>query len=232
MGIFSRISEIVNSNINAMLDKAENPEKMVKLMITEMEDTLIEIKSSAAEVVAERIRIERAAKKQRAKATEWENKVNLALGKGRDDLAREAVEQKLNYDEQAGSLEAKQAELEKMVNQYQNDVSRLEEKLDSAKRRQRVLLASHKSAENRKRVEQQIYQVNTSGAFARFDQYEQKIDRFNAEAEVYQASNESLEKKFKDLKNENIVEKELDRLKTKASGASKTGKADSKTSDK
>jgi len=213
MGIFSRISEIVNSNINAMLDKAENPEKMVKLMITEMEDTLIEIKSAAAEVVAERIRVERAAKQQREKVTEWENKAGLALQKGREDLAREAVEQKLDYQSQAESLEAKQAELEKMVAQYQDDVARLEEKLDSAKRRQRVLIASHKSASNRRRVEEQIYQVNTSGAFARFDQYEQKIDRFKAEAEIYQVSNDSLEKKFKDLENENVVEKELERIK-------------------
>lgn len=215
MGIFSRISEIVNSNINAMLDKAENPEKMVKLMITEMEDTLIEIKSAAAEVVAERIRVERAAKQQRDKVTEWENKAGLALQKGREDLAREAVEQKLDYQSQAESLEAKQAELEKMVAQYQDDVARLEEKLDSAKRRQRVLIASHKSASNRRRVEEQIYQVNTSGAFARFDQYEQKIDRFKAEAEIYQVSNDSLEKKFKDLENENVVEKELERIKAK-----------------
>ncbi|PIE89922.1 MAG: phage shock protein A [Acidobacteria bacterium] len=220
MGIFSRISEIVNSNINAMLDKAENPEKMVKLMINEMEDTLIEIKSSAAEVVAERIRVERAARKQRAKSNEWESKVELALSKGREDLAREAVEQKLEYEESANSLEAKQAELEALVSQYQSDVVRLEEKLDSAKRRQRVLIASHKSAMNKKRVEEQIYQVNTSGAFARFDHYEQKIDRFNAQAEVLQVSNESLEKKFQDLENENIVEKELERIKARKAGNS------------
>jgi phage shock protein A len=216
MGIFSRISEIVNSNINAMLDKAENPEKMVKLMITEMEDTLIEIKSSAAEVVAERIRIERAAKRQRAKADEWEAKASLAVTKNREDLAREAVEQKLNYEAQAVALETKQAELEKLVSQYQTDVARLEDKMASAKRRQKLLIASHNSAVNRKRVEEQIYQVNTSGAFARFDQYEQKIDRFNAEAEVYQVSNDSLEKKFQELENENIVNKELERIKAQS----------------
>lgn len=216
MGIFSRISEIVNSNINAMLDKAENPEKMVKLMITEMEDTLIEIKSSAAEVVAERIRIERAAKRQRAKANEWEAKAALAVTKNREDLAREAVEQKLNYEAQAVSLESKQEELEKLVSQYQTDVARLEDKMASAKRRQKLLIASHNSAVNRKRVEEQIYQVNTSGAFARFDQYEQKIDRFNAEAEVYQVSNDSLEKKFQELENENVVNKELERIKAQS----------------
>lgn len=225
MGIFSRISEIVNSNINAMLDKAENPEKMVKLMITEMEDTLIEIKSAAAEVVAERIRIERGAKSQRAKANEWESKAALALGKNREDLAREAVEQKLEYEAQANALEGKQAELDKLVAQYQSDVSRLEEKLDSAKRRQRVLIASHKSAANRRRVEEQIYQVNTSGAFARFDQYEQKIDRFKAEAEVYQASNNTLEKKFQELENENSVNKELERIKAKGTSKKKAEEA-------
>jgi phage shock protein A len=95
MGIFSRLSEIINSNINAMLDKAENPEKMVKLMIHEMEDTLTEIKSAAAEVVADRIRLTRLVSAENKRKLDWESKAQLAMSKGREDLAREALEQKL-----------------------------------------------------------------------------------------------------------------------------------------
>ena len=217
MGIFSRIGEIINSNVNAMLDKAEDPEKMVKLMIHEMEDTLTEVKSAAAEVVADRIRNDRLLKAAQTKRNDWAAKAQLALDKGREDLAREAIEQKLNCERKISQVEDRLAEVNEMVKQYQEDISRLEEKLNSARDRQKLLIANHQSAVNRKKVEEKIYRLNTSGAFARFDNYEKRIDRFQAEAMVMQRSNTTLEKKFENLSHDDDVEKELERMKRKLS---------------
>jgi len=220
MGIFSRITEIVNSNINAMLDKAEDPEKMVKLMINEMEDTLTEVKSAAAEVVADKIRLTRVVKAESNRAAEWEGRAQLAVEKGREDLAREAIEQKMASDNKAAQYQTRLAEVEALVKQYQGDIARLEEKLNSARNRQRTLIASHQSAVNRRRVEEKIYKLNTSGAFAKFENYESRIDRFNAEAEVFHTSNNTLEQKFNDLAQDKSVEDELSRLKAKMAGSS------------
>lgn len=214
MGIFSRLSEIINSNINAMLDRAENPEKMVKLMIHEMEDTLTEVKSAAAEVVADRIRLSRLVAAENARCEDWEGKAQLALKKDREDLAREALEQKLESQRKKEALEARLGEVESLVKQYQTDISRLEEKMASARNRQKMLIANHQSAMNRKKVEEKIYRLNTTGAFAKFENYENKIDRFNAEAEVSKISNNALEKKFQDLEHSDEVDAELQRLKS------------------
>lgn len=216
MGIFSRIGEIVNANISSMLDKAEDPEKMVRLMIHEMEDTLTEVKSSAAEVIAERIRVERTLRQTRSHAETWEKKAALAVEKGRDDLAREALERKLLYSEEAQHAESRLKEADELVKQYQTDIARLEDKLQSAYRRQKELVAKQKRAQNRKRLEDKIYEVNTSGAFAKFEQYADSVDRWNAEADVQAASNESLEKKFAELESSGEVEEELAKLKQKA----------------
>ena len=230
MGIFSRITEIVNSNINAMLDKAEDPEKMVKLMIHEMEDTLTEVKSAAAEVVADKIRLNRVKKAEQARRDDWNAKSQLAMEKQREDLARAAVEQRMASEKKLAQIESRFAEVDALVNQYQNDIARLEEKLQSARNRQRSLIANHQSAVNRRRVEEKIYKINTTGAFAKFENFENRIDRWQAEAEVIHKSNSTLEKKFEDLEHNQDIEKELEKLKAKMAkdGASSKSSPQSK----
>lgn len=215
MGLFSRMGEIINSNINAMLDRAEDPEKMVKLMIHEMEDTLTEVKSSAAEVVADRHRLQRDIRNEAARRDDWETKAHLAIEKGRDDLAREAAERKLDSERKVEEIRARLMEVDALVKQYQEDIGRLEEKLSNARNRQRALIATHKSAANRRAVEEKIYKLNTTGAFAKFETYEKKIDRMNAEAEVMSYGNNSLEKQFQELVQKDEVDAELARLKAK-----------------
>lgn len=224
MGIFSRITEIVNSNINAMLDKAEDPEKMVKLMINEMEDTLTEVKSAAAEVVADKIRLTRVRATETKRREEWEGRATLALEKGREDLAREAVEQRLESDRRIAGIDKRMGEVEGLVAQYQTDINRLEEKLASARNRQRTLIANHQSAMNRRRVEEKIYRINTSGAFAKFENYEHRIDRFQAEAQVMHRANTTLEQKFVDLEQGKEVDAELAALKARLAAPSKSKK--------
>ncbi|MDJ0835447.1 MAG: PspA/IM30 family protein [Acidobacteriota bacterium] len=216
MGIFSRLGEIINANISSMLERAEDPIKMIRLMIHEMEDTLTEIKSSAAEVIADRIRIERRLREAKQNASEWEHRAELAISKEREDLAREAVERKLLHESQARDLEKKLASADELVKQYQEDISRLEEKLKGAYRRQKELADKMKHARQRKKVEEKIYQVNTAGAFARFEEYNDRIDRMEADTAVTKMSGgPDLEQKFRDLESESDVEAELARLKKK-----------------
>lgn len=215
MGIFSRFSEILNANVNAMLDRAEDPRKMVKLMIHEMEETLMEIKSSAAEVVADQMRSERHLKRELASEEDWQQKAELALSKGHEDLTREAIVQKTAVSHRVHDLQNRLTELSALTTQYQHDIAQLEEKLMAARGRQQILVANHESARNRKRVEEKIYKLNTTGAFAKFEQYENRIDHFNAEAQILSVSNNTLERKFRDLAHEDHVSSELEKLKQK-----------------
>lgn len=213
MGIFSRIGEIVNANINAMLDKAEDPAKMVQLMIHEMEDTLMEIKSSAAEVIADQKRLHRAIARENKRVEEWDSKAALALQKEREDLARLALEQKLASQEKVTHLDERLKEVDVLVAQYKEDIARLNEKLQSAKQRQRAMEESQKRAEARKNVEEKIYQVNTSSAFSRFEDYEARLSRMEADAEVLSIGNQNLERQFAELEKEGMVTEELEKLK-------------------
>lgn len=216
MGIFSRIGEIINANISAMLEKAEDPEKMVRLMIHEMEDTLTEVKSSAAEIIAERIRMERTHRELLSSADEWEKRAELALAKEREDLAREALERKLSYQERAHEAMKRLKHAEEGVAQYQEDIARLEEKLKGAYRRKKELVASMKRVRDRQKVENKLYRVNTSGAFERFDAYNERLDRMEAEIEVNRhRKDDTLDSRFRELENSSDVDAELERLRSK-----------------
>lgn len=213
MGVFSRIGEIINANINSMLDKAENPKKMVRLMINEMEDTLTRVKSSAAEVIADRIRLARERDELEQRAEDWATKAALAVNKGRDDLAREALEQKLTYDQRAAEVDQKVTELEEVVRQYQVDIERLEAQLNNAFQRQRELQAKNKQVRNRKQVDSYL---NTQDAFNKFEQFNRRLDRLEAETEVMgygQNQEQNLEQKFAELEQSSRIEAELQKLK-------------------
>jgi len=215
MSVFSRIGEIINANISAMLDKAENPEKMVRLMIHEMEDTLTEIKSSAAEVIAARIRNQRRLKELEKKSDEWEERAALAVNRGRDDLARAALEQKLAVADQAREAEKDLRETEKLTAQYQKDIARLEAQLQQAHRRQNELKARKKRAVTARRVEAGVAKASRAEAFARFERYAERIDQLEAEHEVDKAKDDDLEQEFRELEQAGAVEAALANLKAK-----------------
>ncbi len=125
MGIFTRMRDIISSNINAMLDKAEDPEKLVRLMIQEMEDTLVEIKASCAGAMATRKKIARRLEEARNRIQLWADRAELAVSKGREDLAREALFEKRRYTERVRSLEDELAQCDNLIEQYQDDIMNL-----------------------------------------------------------------------------------------------------------
>jgi len=217
MGIFTRLRDIISSNINAMLDKAEDPEKLIRLMIQEMEDTLVEIKAQCAAAMAQNKTFERLVSEARERVEHWADKARLAVEKLREDLAREALMEKRRNAEQAESLETQRVEYEALIRQYQNDIVELEGKIASVREKQRVLIERHNHAHNKKRAQEHIRRVDTSDVLARFDGFERRVDRLEAEADlVNYARRGSLDQRFSEITGDEGIEKELEDLKTKA----------------
>lgn len=216
MGIFSRMSDIISSNINSMLDKAEDPEKLVKMMIREMEDTLVEVKASCAGAMATKKRIQRELNTANERAREWGEKAQLAVDKGREDLAREALMEKRRYTGKTQSLEKEFEQCDALVNQYQSDIQKLEDKLSNARERQRVLVQRHIHAKGKKRAEEGIRKVDTSDAMVRFERFENRIERMEAEADLVNMGRKpNLEDEISKLKTDDSIDKELQELKNR-----------------
>jgi phage shock protein A len=214
MGIFTRFTDIVSSNINSMLDKAEDPEKMIKLMIHEMEDTLIELKSSCAGVIAGRKKIERKFEAMREKVNLWSERAALAVEKGRDDLAREALMEKRRFSESTEALENELVNFKDIFKQYQEDILELEEKLKSAKEKKRILVQRHKRATGKKRAHSEIRRSDSADTMARFDKLESRIEQMEAEADlVNMPKKPSVTDEFEDLAIDDEIEKELANIK-------------------
>ena len=216
MGIFSRFRDIVTSNINAILDHAEDPEKMVRLMIQEMEDTLIEVKSNCAGFMAEGKRLERSLESVQSEASAWENKARLAVEKGRDDLARAALAEKQRHLRKVDSLKEQVDQTRELVGQTQAEITQLEQKLSDAREKQRLIVQRRAAAMSRIQSQTKIRQMDTTEAFAKFEAYENGIDRLEAEAGLVDSlrpKDGGLREKFAELEHADAVEQELEDLK-------------------
>jgi phage shock protein A len=214
MGIFTRFRDIISSNINAMLDKAEDPEKLIKLMIREMEDTLVEIKTACAGVMASGKKIQRQLDGHRARGQFWEEKAELAVNKGRDDLAREALIEKRKFKQRIDSLENDLVEQDQLVEQYQADIRQLEDKLKSARDKQRMLVQRHVHAQKKIQAQQELRRVDSSETLMKFDELENRIERMEAEADLVNFGKKtSLEDELERLSVDEEIEDELAALK-------------------
>jgi phage shock protein A len=215
MGIFTRFRDIINSNINAMLDKAEDPEKLIKLMIQEMEDTLVEIKASCAGVMANRKKAERQLDQIQSRAKYWENNAELAVNKGRDDLAREALVEKRRFTGMENPLEKQLMEHNSLIEQYQEDIRQLEERLRTAREKRQGLAQRHLRAKSKKRTQEEIRRMDSSETILKFEQLENRIERMEAEGDLVNFGNgPELEEEFKNLLVDEEIEKELQGLKS------------------
>jgi phage shock protein A len=214
MGVFTRFRDIVSSNINAMLDRAEDPEKMIKMMIREMEDTLVELKSSCAGVIAERKKLERKLDEVNARKDLWAERASLAVQKGRDDLAREALIEKRRFVELAESLTEEISDHGSLIDQYHGDIRELEQKLTTAKEKKRMLVQRHKRASGKKRAQEDIRKVDSVETMARFEGLERRIDQMEAEADMVNFGRQaSLDEEFDNLSTDEEIENELEKLK-------------------
>jgi phage shock protein A len=226
MGIFSRFSDIVNSNINAILDKAEDPEKLVRLMIQEMEDTLVEVRSAAARGIADRKQVGRKLKGLETEVLEWSTKAELAVSKQRDDLAKGALAEKAKVDQAAAALRQQQAALEEGLASLNGDIARLEEKLADAKTRQKAIVARHQTARHRLEVREKIHSPKIDDALVRFEQFERRMEHVEGRVEAYDLGlQKDLHKEISDLETSEAVEQELKDLKARMTQGNPAGAA-------
>jgi phage shock protein A len=224
MGIFSRFTDIVNSNINSILDKAEEPEKLVRLMIQEMEDTLVEVRSTAARAIADRKEITRSLAALETEARDWQAKAELALDKEREDLAKSALGEKARATAAADGLRKQLNGLGEGLEKLNEDIVRLEEKLVDAKTRQQAILARQQTASRRLEVRKRLHSSRIDDAFIRFDQFERRIDDIESHVEAYDLGNKKgLKDEFADLESEDAVAKELRELKSRRAGQKSGG---------
>ncbi len=216
MGIFSRFTDIVNSNINAILDKAEDPEKIVRLMIQEMEDTLVEVRSAAARLIADGKESSRKLKALQQQAADWQAKAELAIDKGRDDLAKAALAEKSRVHKYIDALEAARVAIDEGLGKLNADVGRLEEKLADAKARQKAILARHETVSRRLEVRKKLHDYRIDDALGRFDRFERRMDDIEGRVESYDiGAKRDLQQEFSDLESAEAVEQELRDLKSK-----------------
>jgi phage shock protein A len=217
MGMFSRFTDIINANLNNMLDKAEDPEKMVKLIIQEMEETLVEVRSTAAKNIAEKKTLMRKIASLETSISSWHDKAELAISKNRDDLAKSALNEKQKCAVQVSDLQHELDQLDVFLNAVQEDSQRLQDKLQEAKRKQEAFTLRQESAEVRLKVRERAIVYNIDDAISKFERYQQKIDRVEAELEAYDfTANKDLDSQFRDLEADESVEQELANLKKQA----------------
>jgi len=215
MGIFTRFRDIVSANINAMLDRAEDPEKLIKLMIREMEDTLVELKSACAGTIASRKKVSRQLEDIQDREAFWDQKAALAVSKGRDNLARQALLEKRRFAQRAEAVEQELDELQSIVGQYQDDIQELENKLKSAREKQRMLVQRHIRAQRKKKAHEEIRRMDSAQVMQKFDEMESHIERMEAEADLVNYGRKSgLEEAFEELSADDDIERQLQALKS------------------
>ncbi|HEX4616552.1 MAG TPA: phage shock protein PspA [Stellaceae bacterium] len=214
MGIFSRLADIVNSNINSILDRAEDPEKIIRLIIQEMEDTLVEVRSSAVRTIAEKKEVERRVATLEREQEEWQRRAELAVTKGREDLAKGALLAKARVAEALSALQHQRQQIEDALAQQNEDIGKLQAKLADAKLREKAIVTRQKTAANRIKLRTRLYDEHITDAFARFEQVERALDEMEGRVEVFDLGRK---KTFADelagLEAESGVEEELKALK-------------------
>lgn len=222
MGIFSRFTDIINANINSILDKAEDPEKMVRLIIQEMEETLVEVRTQSAKLIADKKELERKSERWSSEIVEWERKAEVAISKEREDLARAALKEKRNCEEASITLESELQQVSDSLEKLSGDVAQLQQKLKDAKLRQKALILRGDTAKSRMGVKRQLHTVNIDEALTKFDRFERRIDDMEGEVEAFELGQRSLSEEIAELERDEQINADLAELKAKMTGLEQT----------
>jgi phage shock protein A len=222
MGIFDRFKTVVKSNINDMISKAENPEKMLNQLVFDMNSQLVESKKQVAAAIADEKRLERQLIENKTKAEDWERKAMLAVKAGKDDLAKEALVRKQEYDTYSKGFEQEYEKQKVAVEGLKNTLRQLQLKIEEATRKKNLLVARAKRAEAQKKIQTTLGQLSDTSAFSSFDRMASKVDQLEAEADAQgeladmTTEDPSLEKQFKQLESSGATaDLLLDELKAK-----------------
>ena len=222
MSVFSRFTDIINANINSLLEKAEDPEKIIRLMIQEMEDTLVEIRSSAAKCIADRKEQRRYAEFLEREQQGWARRAELAIRQNREDLARAALAEKQALADEAEHIAHETKLLDEQLEKFNSDISQLQSKLTDAKTRQRSIVIRHKTATSQLAARKHIHDDKIDEMLFRFENAERRIDQVEAQGEALNMGRrKSLADEIAGLENDDRVEEALADLKAKVTSANK-----------
>jgi phage shock protein A len=204
VGLFSRFKRALKSNLNDMISKAENPEKMLDQLLLEMNEQLVESKKTVAATIADEKRLERAVAQNRGEAAEWERKAVLAVKAGKDDLAREALLRKQEYDNVCRQYQTQWESQRATVAKLKDSLRQLQQRIEEASHKRNLLVARVKRAEAQKRIQQTMSSMSDSSSFEAFDRMAEKVDRLEAEAEALKeiestGPGDSVEQQFRAL---------------------------------
>ncbi|MDA1075351.1 MAG: phage shock protein PspA [Proteobacteria bacterium] len=223
MSIFSRMTDIINSNLNALLDKAEDPEKMVRLIIQEMEEALVEVRSTSARAIADRKELKRRQEWQQAEADEWERKAEVAVTKGRDDLAKGALIERNKAAESITAVDQELKLLDETLGKLNSDVGALQAKIKDAKARQNSIILRGQAAKTRLGVRRHLSEHNVDDAMNRFELYERKMDDIESQIESYDMGQKTLSDEIADLEEDESLDAALDELKARMNNKQPNG---------
>jgi phage shock protein A len=223
MSVFSRMTDIINSNLNALLDKAEDPEKMVRLIIQEMEETLVEVRTTSARTIADKKELGRRCDWLKQETGEWERKAEVAIRKGRDDLARAALVERNKASENAASATSELQLLDGTLAKLSEDTAALQQKIKDAKTRQNAIIIRGKAAKTRLGVKRQLNDANLDDAISRFEQYERKMDDLEGQIEAFDLGQRTLADEIKELEGGEKIDEDLKALKARVGGANTSG---------
>ncbi|KPW01455.1 PspA/IM30 family protein [Pseudoalteromonas sp. P1-11] len=215
MSIFNRVNDVIQSNIAAMLDKAEDPEKLLNLMLSEMQEALNECRSTAAALLCEEKALKRQIVQKQKDLTLWQTKAELAVAKNRDDLAKSALVEKQRVDEQIAAKNTQLNTLKESIEKITADCERLQQKMAQAKSKQAQLIKRHDIVVAREKVNMQLHSDKVANALSRFEMIEQKVEGIEAQVDAYELTNtaQSTAEQIESLVKNEKIDAELARLK-------------------
>lgn len=216
MRVFSRMADILSANVHSMLDKAEDPAKMVRMIIHDMNDTLVRVRMTAARAIADRKELTRRLESRQAEAAEWQKKAEYALSKDREDLARGALAERRRCEVDAESIASDVEVSEGIEAKLREDIATLETKITEAKTRQRSIITRARTARVQKGVRQQLSRHNIDEIMVGFERYERQIDELEGQVESYTTKQKvSLQDELDSLARDEELDQELENLKAK-----------------
>ncbi len=220
MGLFDRAFRVIRANLNGVVNQAEDPEKVLEQAVVEMQENLIQLRQAVAQAIATQKRTERQSAQAKSTAQEWYNRAELALQKGEEDLARQALTRRQGYLESASAMEAQLSQQQQVVTKMKDNMRRLEVKIAEAKTQKDMYIARARSAEASQRIQEMIGGIGTGSSIAAFEQMEQRVMELEARSEALQdLSDDPLERQFAALEGgSTTVDAELAAMKTRLAG--------------
>ncbi|AFZ44552.1 phage shock protein A (PspA) family protein [Halothece sp. PCC 7418] len=214
MGFLQRLWRIIKANINSLLKKTEDPEKILEQAVSDMQEDLVKLRQAVAQAIASQKRTERQANQAKSTADEWKKRAQLALEKGNEDLAREALTRRQNYQQTADSLNEQLTQQNQVIDKLKSDMRKLESKISEAKNKKDMYIARARSAEATQRVNEFMQGVNTGSSLSAFEQMEERVTEMEASAEAAQEmGGDDIEKQFAALEQGSNVDAELSQMK-------------------